>query len=772
VGQLQDQFAAQQRQEQEQEKRAANAAEKLAAARGQNRSQQKKIAAEARQLVQAQYFRDALRLAANYGIRSLPRLNDPQFIGSIVFDAARGSDVPKARFAYLFPSPHSALIQVRLRPDLSDSERRRAIGLIRDAANMPEFKLQRGGTYIVTGAPVVLTELTSSITNSIVTLLLVALVVMAVALALVFRTRLRLLPLTVALAAVGLTFGGMRLAGASLTMASIAVLPVLIGLAVDYAIQFQSRFNEEARRSPASARAAASRAAALGGPTIAAAGAATVVGFLALLLSPVPMVRGFGVLLVIGVGLAFACALTAGFAALTLVRDGGASVPRPLRGAGAAVISALRGAGELLAEARRGAVELVRADRPGRALRPRVRAAGWRVRDGWNRALVGSRTRPTRVLAMAVTLAVVGLALDTQTKVESDVQKLVPQDLRALRDVKTLQRSTKVSGEIDVTVAARDLTDPRVIQWMTSYQQDLLNHFGYAPRKGCDKAKLCPALSLPDLFSAAGSSGDQQRIRALLDSVPAYFSQAVITRDRRLATMAFGIRLMPLDEQQRVIDEMRSRLHPPKGVNATLAGLPVLAAEANQKVSSHWRRVLTLIVGLLGVALVLLAIFRNAQRALVPLIPIVLASGWSALVLFLIRIPLNPMSVTLGALVIAITTEFSVLLSERYRQERAAGASSDAALARTYALTGTAVLASGTTAIAGFAVLAASNIQMLRNFGITTLVDLSVSLLGVMLVLPAVLVLAERGELLDLPGRAWRRARRTAPWSRRPRAAA
>ena len=31
-------------------------------------------------------------------------------------------------------------------------------------------------------------------------------------------------------------------------MASIAVLPILIGLAVDYAIQFQARFNEAPRR--------------------------------------------------------------------------------------------------------------------------------------------------------------------------------------------------------------------------------------------------------------------------------------------------------------------------------------------------------------------------------------------------------------------------------------------------------------------------------------------------------------------------------------------
>jgi predicted RND superfamily exporter protein len=94
--------------------------------------------------------------------------------------------------------------------------------------------------------------------------------------------------------------------------------------------------------------------------------------------------------------------------------------------------------------------------------------------------------------------------------------------------------------------------------------------------------------------------------------------------------------------------------------------------------------------------------------------------------------------------VIAISTEFSVLLSARYGQERAAGASAGRALERTYASTGAAVMASGVTAIAGFAVLAASDIRMLRDFGILTVVDLSVSLLGVMLVLPAALVWAER----------------------------
>jgi hypothetical protein len=211
-----------------------------------------------------------------------------------------------------------------------------------------------------------------------------------------------------------------------------------------------------------------------------------------------------------------------------------------------------------------------------------------------------------------------------------------------------------------------------------------------------------------------------------------------------VATLAFGIRLMGLEQQQRLIEQMRSSLHPPAGVQASLVGLPVLAAASGSQVADPWRRLETLLVGLAAVALVLLLAFRgDRRRALVPLVPIVLATGWSALILFLVRVPLNPMSVTLGALVIAISTEFSVLLSERHRQERLAGYDTIEALRRSYRRTGAAVAASGVTATMGFAVLVLSEITMLRDFGLVTLIDLTVSLIGVLLALPATLVIAD-----------------------------
>jgi hypothetical protein len=58
----------------------------------------------------------------------------------------------------------------------------------------------------------------------------------------------------------------------------------------------------------------------------------------------------------------------------------------------------------------------------------------------------------------------------------------------------------------------------------------------------------------------------------------------------------------------------------------------------------------------------------------------------------------------------------------------------------------------------GFGVLIFSDITMLRDFGFVTLIDLSVSLGGVLLVLPAVLALSQRGDLLGWTGSAARAA--------------
>jgi hypothetical protein len=664
-----------------------------------------------------------------------------------VFDSTKPAGTPKQRFAYLFPSREAALVSVRLKAGLSEGARTHTIALIRQVVAMKQWRLTRGGSYLLTGEPVIVADLTGRITHSIELLLVAVMLVMAATLSLIFRGRPWLLPLGIALLAAALTFGALSIVGASLTVAQVAVLPVLVGLAVDYTIQFQSRVEEalEGAHPPDDARVAVMRAATAGGPAIATAGVASVGAMLVLLLSPVPMVRSFGLLLVVGVVLAFLCALTAGSATLVLAED------RSARRRGAQVRGGLFDA--FVGAAWRGARELL-LDNPVNRFLARV-------------ALVKAIRQPRRVLGVGLALAVLGWGLDTQTHVETDITKLVPQNLQSLQNLNVLERVTGVGGQLDLMVSAKDLTKPPVLEWMSSYERAVLKRFGYSSTRGCGKARLCPAFSLPDLFAGGAGAGTanktklrQAEVSGLLRAIPPYFSQDVISADRHVATLAFGIRLMGLDQQQRVIEEMRSSLHPPAGVTAQLVGLPVLAAQSGAQVASPWRRLEMLLAGLAAVAFVLLIAFRgNRRRALVPLAPIALATGSSALILFALRVPLNPMSVTLGALVIAISTEFSVLLSERYRQERRRGADAIGALRRTYKRTGAAVAASGVTAIAGFGVLVLSDIRMLRDFGLVTLIDLSVSLVGVLVVLPAALMLAERPRAIAVrvPGFHWMR---------------
>ncbi|HVI35119.1 MAG TPA: MMPL family transporter, partial [Gaiellales bacterium] len=201
VGEIDDQVKAQLQAKAAQAKQASAAARRLAKAQGASPAQVKKAGESASQVVYAGLLRDVLQLNVKYGLglTGLPSVNDPNFVSALVFDPSRGATTPKARFAYLFPSKDSALIQVRLKPDLTDAQRAAAIRDVRAAVAMGDWNLKNGGSYVVTGAPVVAEDLTDALAGSVFQLLLIGLVVMGLVLALVFRARPRLVPLAVAL---------------------------------------------------------------------------------------------------------------------------------------------------------------------------------------------------------------------------------------------------------------------------------------------------------------------------------------------------------------------------------------------------------------------------------------------------------------------------------------------------------------------------------------------------------------------------------------------
>src|SRR4029077_19906950 len=215
----------------------------------------------------------------------------------------------------------------------------------------------------------------------------------------------------------------------------------------------------------------------------------------------------------------------------------------------------------------------------------------------------------------------------------------------AVRELNELQDATGVSGELDVSVKAPDLTDPATIQWMADLKRRVLRVGGFSgSNPSCQEAEVCPGPALSDFVTGGGLTAStegpltRRSIRAALSQIPDYDLRQVGTVDPKTglpsgaALLGFGIRAQSLEDQQALIDRIRGEVGtpgakggPPPGVEVELAGLPVIAASAASDLSSS--RYLLTLVGLLAVALVLLAVYRSFSRALVPLVPIGMATG-------------------------------------------------------------------------------------------------------------------------------------------------
>jgi hypothetical protein len=134
---------------------------------------------------------------------------------------------------------------------------------------------------------------------------------------------------------------------------------------------------------------------------------------------------------------------------------------------------------------------------------------------------------------------------------------------------------------------------------------------------------------------------------------------------------------------------------------------------------------------------------RFRARSLLPIVPVAIAVGVATFVIWVLGFELTPLTTVAAPLVIAVATEFTVLLEARYREERSRGCSPAEACARLPRI-GRAFVASGLTLVGGFAVMAASPMTLLRDFGIVVAIDVVIALASALVIMPQLLRWADR----------------------------
>ena len=611
----------------------------------------------------------------NSGIRRIP---SQERIDDIL--ASAGPSIQS-----LMPDSRHARMIVAMPASLQDSQRKELLMEINSAVDFAEFPAGCGVT--VTGDRSFQEAIVDLMNSSNSSILALCGVLMVVALLMVFRhVRWPLLPIPVVLLGIIWTFGAMGFFHIPMSMVSFAAFPIMIGIGIDYAIQFHNRIDEEFGKGKSIMDAAVSTVNHVAIPVIIAL-TVTEAGFVSLLSSTVPSINDFGKVCIIGL---IMCYLSALFVGVTVLYLSEQKAPRKKKAEGQSTDGS--GIGAFIAKLAYFCV-----------------------------------ARSNAILGVALILALAGNYVDSQVPIETNTQNYIPQDLSPLIDLNHMKTIFGGTDSIQFLVQADDVTDPKNLKWMDDFSHYLLT----------SRADRTESVTSIATYIKQANDGelpdDKTRIREIIASLPqaardAYLSgHNLAVLDVNIGDVRINLGTEGMSRLIKSYEDDLAWMTPPPGVSVRITGQQVLMTTVMDALTSG--RVEMSLLGLVLIFVLLLLIYRDLIKALLPVLPMMVVIGWMGLVMYYGGLKYTPLTATLGALVLGIGSEYAILMMERFYEELHNVGDPYEALAITANRIGSALMASGMTVVFGFAALIASPFNIIGNFGLVTVLSVIFALI-------------------------------------------
>ncbi len=590
-----------------------------------------------------------------------------------------------------FPDDRHAEIVTRLAGNASIENEGTAAVFVQDASKQLKFA---NASIVTTGAPMLLKNVNDYLTGGMLTLGAIAVAIMALILIVLFSVRWRLLALGVVVIGVIWAFGIAGYLGIPLTIVTIGGLPVMLGIGIDYAIQMHARVEEEVviDRADHPIQETARNL----GPALLVVTFDAIFAFAALRFAKVPMLRQFGLLLAVGV------------AAICVN-----SIMAPL---------AILGIREYKSPTKR------KDFREG----PLGRFVVW----------LGSIPGKVAVwLAIASVLIFAGgIITEGKLKLQTDPIQWVNQQSQVIKNLDVVDRETGSSSELGVYVQAKNDFSDKTVGFMDKFTRGQLEKYPRTLLTGSSIVEIVSDLSDVPGADHLAPTGDQ--VKAAYDVAPRDIQLSTANPGAGALNLVFRTGPSGLDARAVVVREIRKTTNPPAGVRATPSGLAVVGVGLLDNLEAN--RILLTYLAILFVFLFLSVRLRSIVRALLSLVPVLIAVGAASLFAYVLDLKLSPMTAVGGPLVVAACTEFTSLILLRFVEERRRGFSPRAAIEVTASRTGRAFVVSALAAISGVAVIATSSLPLLRDFGLVVGLNVAVALLSALVVLPPLLVWADQ----------------------------
>lgn len=594
----------------------------------------------------------------------------------------------------LYPSNILTLVLVDVKQGVSTDVSR---GVLHNIQSVIESESPPAGVSIeVTGNTAFDEQMEEELSDSLAVLIIAAIGLMGVTLAVLFASMShRLLPALMVAFGMILTFGVMGFTGINLNLGVVAAFPVLLGLGIDYAIQFQARLDEESRRAPLPE--AVRTTIVCTGPAILAAMAATAMGFIAMFISPVPMVKSFGIVSLIGITCCYGVTLL-GLPVYALLRN---YTPKPAAS--------------------------------GRAVE---------MKEKYDRVLseiAGKIAKnPVPVLLIAAFVAYGGVVADSSIPIDTNQNTFVPPEMPTKLSLNEVTGMVGAVRPLPLLVQGEGVDDYETVVWMDQFGE-------YTLSRHPELTGVTSAATLIREYNGGVLPSDQAGIDAALARVPQEELKGYLS-GHTAAVIDLATVDMEMGAQDRVKTEVMADvgwMRPPPGIEVDPTGdydmfTSLIANIATSKAEMTY-------LGFVLIFAYLVLVYRK-RYAISPIIPLVCIVGWNAVGMLVLGINYTPMTACLGSMTIGVASEYTILMMERYGEEMRDHGDPHRAIREGVQKVGTAITVSGLVTACGFSALVLSNFQIIANFGITTVIAVGFSLIGAIIIMPAALAVVGGGK--------------------------
>ena len=589
----------------------------------------------------------------------------------------------KSIFSDVIIDDNHILMMVKLEGNLEDSNKDIIYENLSNALEKEEFE---DISYIISGKPVLDSSLRTEMKVNMQIMIAMAVALMFIILLLVFKIRWRPLSLGIIFISVIGTLGFMGTINVPMTMVSMAVFPILIGLGIDYSIQFQNRYEEEGNVSTTLRQI---------GKAVGIAVLATVLGFISLYASPVPMIQDFGKMLTIGVVISFIGSIFLLMPILHLrdTLDDKTNKKKKKQDDKATIID------KILSKTTKFVVK-----------------------------------HSILIILVAIIIGGLGISVDNKVGVETDIETFMPQDMDALKDIHEIRDIVGSTNQMAIYMESEDILSEDNVSWMKNTIEKLEGDFPDI------------IVDVKSIDNIVGNFSDEENMTHseyldIINELPKAQREMFINNERDKAVILMNIGHLPTEDLQIFVNDLKDTLETTP-MEVQITGKSALDVEMVKGLTDG--RVKMTLIGIALVFIALLLIYRNPIKSFIPVFPIILIVGMSSGIMYLLGLKYTPITATLGALILGMGTEMTIMLLERYLEERQSGKEKLEAMLITVTMIGKATVASGLTTIGGFSVLMTSKFVILQDFGLMTVINISLALISTFIILPAVLILLDK----------------------------